>query len=206
MHRVNADLGVATADFGHREINLPAIEEAGPRLGRRRQTFRERVVIGLDLGENIDEAFSARSVELVAFRVEEQIVAIAVQLEARQFATGAGVEDQQPRRRATGEEKPVARFIEAAAQRGLDLPGVFGVFYYRSANARTLNALKDFLPVPAEGLTREFGAGATAEEVCARTIRAAMEAGAKHFYISNLPPAGAPVVFASILERVGVAA
>jgi hypothetical protein len=101
---------------------------------------------------------------------------------------------------------PVARFLDAAARRGLDAPGVFGVFYYRSANARTLNVLKDFLPVPAEGLTREFGAGASAEDVCARTIRAAMDAGAKHFYISNLPPARAQAVLAAILERVGVAA
>ena len=101
---------------------------------------------------------------------------------------------------------PVARFIAAAARRKLDLPGVFGVFYYRSANAKTLDALKDFLPVPAEGLTREFAAGASAEDVCARTIRAAMEVGAKHFYISNLPPARAQAVLASILERVGVAA
>jgi hypothetical protein len=101
---------------------------------------------------------------------------------------------------------PVARFIDTAARRGLDRPGVFGVFYYRSANARTLGVLKDFLPVPAEGLTREFAAGASAEDVCARTIRAAMEVGAKHFYISNLPPARAQAVLASILERVGVAA
>ncbi len=101
---------------------------------------------------------------------------------------------------------PVARFIDAAARRGLDQPGIFGVFYYRSANARTLGVLKDFLPVPAEGLTREFAAGASAEDVCARTIRGAMEVGAKHFYISNLPPARAQAVLASILERVGVAA
>jgi hypothetical protein len=100
---------------------------------------------------------------------------------------------------------PVARFIDAAARRGLDVPGVFGVFYYRSANARTLQVLKDFLPVPAEGLTLEFAAGATPEDVCARTIRAAMDAGAKHFYISNLPPARAPSVLAAILDRVGVA-
>ena len=101
---------------------------------------------------------------------------------------------------------PVARFIDTAARRNLDRPGVFGVFYYRSANARTLHALQDFLPVPIEGLTREFDAGASAEDVCARTIRAAMDAGAKHFYISNLPPSRATAVFASILERVGVAA
>ncbi|MBI4484437.1 MAG: hypothetical protein HY655_00360 [Acidobacteria bacterium] len=98
---------------------------------------------------------------------------------------------------------PVARFLESADRRGLNLPGVFGVFYYRSANARTLRELKDFLPVPIEGLTREFGEGATAEAVCARTIRALMDVGAKHFYISNLPPARAQSVLASILDRVG---
>ncbi len=98
---------------------------------------------------------------------------------------------------------PVGRFIEAASRRALDLPGVFGVFYYRSANARTLEVLKGFLPVPAEGLTREFGEGASAEEICARTIRALLDVGAKHFYISNLPPARAQSVLASILDRVG---
>ena len=99
---------------------------------------------------------------------------------------------------------PVARFLEAAVRRGLDMPGVFGVFFYRSANARTLNELRDFLPVPIEGLTREFGDGATAEDVCARTIRALMDVGAKHFYISNLPSARAQAVLASILDRAGV--
>jgi hypothetical protein len=98
---------------------------------------------------------------------------------------------------------PVARFLEAAARRGLEMPGVFGVFYYRSANARTLNELNDFLPVPIEGLTKEFAAGASAEDVCARTIRALLDAGARHFYISNLPPARAQSVLASILDRVG---
>jgi hypothetical protein len=99
---------------------------------------------------------------------------------------------------------PVARFIQIADRRGLDLPAVFGVFYYRSANARTLKALASFLPVPAEGLTREFDAGASAEDVCARTIRAMMDVGARHFYISNLPIGRAQTVLASILERVGV--
>ena len=98
--------------------------------------------------------------------------------------------------------EPVARFVESAARRGIDLPGLFGVFYYRSANARTLRELNEFLPVPIEGLTKEFGEGATAEEVCARTIRSLMDAGARHFYISNLPAARAQAVLASILDRV----
>ena len=98
---------------------------------------------------------------------------------------------------------PVARFIQTAERRGLTLPAVFGVFFYRSANAQTLDALKSFLPVPVEGLTREFASGVSAEEVCARTLRAAMDAGAKHFYISNLPIGRAQAVFADVLERVG---
>src|SRR5579864_7320402 len=89
---------------------------------------------------------------------------------------------------------PVDRFLETADRRGLALPGLFGVFYYRSANPRTLEALKAFLPVPADELMNEFGRGATAEDVCARTIRALMDAGAKHFYISNLPLGRAQIV------------
>jgi 5,10-methylenetetrahydrofolate reductase len=98
----------------------------------------------------------------------------------------------------------VERFIEAARRRGLALPGLFGVFYYRSANARTLEALKAFLPVPAEGLTREFGEGATAEEICARSIRALVDVGARHFYISNLPGSRATSVLASVMAHAGL--
>jgi hypothetical protein len=100
----------------------------------------------------------------------------------------------------------VSRFVEAARRHELALPGVFGVFYYRSANPRTLHALKSFLPVPAVELTREFEAGARPEDVCARTIRAMLDAGARHFYISNLPVAHAPATLAAILDKAGVAA
>ena len=54
----------------------------------------------------------------------------------------------------------------------------------------------------AVGLTREFGDGATADEICARSIRALAAAGVRHFYISNLPPARAASTLARILERV----
>jgi 5,10-methylenetetrahydrofolate reductase len=92
----------------------------------------------------------------------------------------------------------VEQFLAEAARRGLALPGLFGVFYYRSANPKTLAALKGFLPVPAEELTREFAAGATADEICARSIRALAQAGVRHFYISNLPIGRA----ASTLQRI----
>jgi 5,10-methylenetetrahydrofolate reductase len=98
----------------------------------------------------------------------------------------------------------VERLLEEGRRRGLTLPGLFGVFFYRSANPKTLSALKSFLPVPAEALTREFGAGATAEEVCARTIRALLGAGVRHVYISNLPLNRAQLVLASVLEKAGI--
>ena len=81
----------------------------------------------------------------------------------------------------------VGRFLAEGARRGLAVPGLFGVFFYRSANQRTLSALSSFLPVPVDQLRREFGEGATPEEVCARSLRALAAEGARHFYISNLP-------------------
>lgn len=95
----------------------------------------------------------------------------------------------------------VERFVRASARRGVSLPGVFGVFYYRSANPKTLTALRSFLPVPMEGLTRDFAEGATPEDVCARTIRTLRDAGAVHFYISNLPIGRASQVLDAIVER-----
>jgi 5,10-methylenetetrahydrofolate reductase len=99
----------------------------------------------------------------------------------------------------------VNRFIEVTRRRGVSLPGVFGVFYYRSANPRTLAVLTGFLPVPADELTREFDRGDTAEDICARTIRTLADAGARHFYISNLPVGRAQAVLTAILDKAGVA-
>jgi hypothetical protein len=98
----------------------------------------------------------------------------------------------------------VDRFVEVTRRRGVTLPGMFGVFYYRSANPRTLAALKGFLPVPAAELTREFEAGDTAEDICARTIRTLTAAGARHFYVSNLPVGRAQAVLTAILDKAGV--
>jgi hypothetical protein len=103
--------------------------------------------------------------------------------------------------------RPVERFLESVRRRGIDhVPGVFGVFYYRSANRKTLAQLGQFLPVPAEGLVREFDNGATPVDVCARTLRCMQDLGVRHFYISNLPLLGAAATLNAILERVHVAA
>ena len=55
----------------------------------------------------------------------------------------------------------VEAFLGAADRAGVAAPGMFGVFYYRSANPATLEVLSQFLPVPIDGLRAEFAAGAT---------------------------------------------
>jgi len=96
----------------------------------------------------------------------------------------------------------VERFLTEGTRRGLVLPGMFGVFYYRSANPKTLEALRDFLPVPVEELRAEFATGATPDAVCARSIRELSAVGAKHFYISNLPIGRAAATLRKILALV----
>jgi hypothetical protein len=85
------------------------------------------------------------------------------------------------------DEGTVAAFVEALSRQQIQLPGAFGVFYYRSANPATLDTLRQFLPVPVEGLKREFAEGLTPDAICARTIRTLRAAGVTHFYVSNLP-------------------
>ncbi len=80
----------------------------------------------------------------------------------------------------------VAAFLAEARRRQVPYPGVFGVFMYRSANPKTLEQLGRFFPVPAEGITRDFAAGLSPEEVCARTVRALREVGVEKVYVSNL--------------------
>lgn len=96
----------------------------------------------------------------------------------------------------------VERFVAEAARRGLTLPGMFGVFYYRSANPKTLEVLRDFLPVPVDELRAEFAAGATPEQVCARSIRELSAAGVRHYYVSNLPVNRAARTLERILQLV----
>jgi len=60
--------------------------------------------------------------------------------------------------------------------------------------------------VPIEGLSREFAAGATPVDICARTMRAMMDVGARHFYISNLPLYSAASTLSEILDRIGAKA
>lgn len=94
----------------------------------------------------------------------------------------------------------VEAFVEEGERRGLEIPGVFGVFYYRSANPGTLARLGEFFPVPAEALTREFEAGASPDEICLRSVRALRNAGVRHVYVSNLGLRKAPGRLDALVE------
>ena len=64
----------------------------------------------------------------------------------------------------------VREFVSEAERCGLAIPGIRRLLlsFGQSTDARSPES---FLPVPAAKLTAEFGAGATADEICARTIR-----------------------------------
>jgi hypothetical protein len=80
----------------------------------------------------------------------------------------------------------IERFANELRRRHVPWPGVFGVFLYRSANPRTLDRLRQFFPVPVEGVAQDFEAGLTPEEICARTISALRALGVDKVYVSNL--------------------
>lgn len=98
---------------------------------------------------------------------------------------------------------PVERFLDATARRDVTRPGMFGVFFYRSANPRTLDTLGQFMPVPIEGLRRELAAGATPVDICARTIGTLRAAGVRHVCLCNIPMRKAAATVSAILDRVG---
>ena len=96
----------------------------------------------------------------------------------------------------------VEAFLAESERRKLGLPGMFGVFYYRSANPKTLQTLSQFLPVPVDELRREFADGGTPDSVCARSIRELTASGVRHFYVSNLPVSRAAATLDRILALV----
>lgn len=99
----------------------------------------------------------------------------------------------------------LGRWLEEARARGLSLPGAFGVFLYRSANPAMLERLASYFPVPSEAITREFENGATAEEICARSIVALRGLGIDNIYLCNLGGRGAAERFRRIAQAVDAA-
>jgi 5,10-methylenetetrahydrofolate reductase len=86
----------------------------------------------------------------------------------------------------------VDAFLDEVRQQGVETPGVWGVFFYRSANPRTLKRLSAFMEVPVEALKAEFASGLKPPEICARSIAALAARGVRNIYVSNLHPERAP--------------
>ncbi len=97
----------------------------------------------------------------------------------------------------------VERFRSELARLGIALPVVYGVFHYHSANPRTLDYLGRYFPVPARELAGEFATGASAEEICLRTIRELRAIGADKVYVSNLRSGDVARRWARIVAEAG---
>jgi 5,10-methylenetetrahydrofolate reductase len=166
---------------GDKRVGVPRSVEHAWQL---RRQIRERIAAGLALGGWANPYRDA------AWQVE----LLRRQEESTDFYLTQVVSHHEP--------APVGRFLNEADRRGVKAPGVFGVFYYRSARPQTLSVLQEFIPVPAEALVREFAEGASPEEVCARTIRAMTALGARRFYVSNLPLRRTQETLGRIVERV----
>ena len=100
----------------------------------------------------------------------------------------------------------VEAFLEECDRRRVSTPGIFGVFYYWSAQPKTLRRLGEFFPVPAEELTREFDAGASPEELLEKTLDSLRAAGAEKVYISNLGHRRVQDRLAKVIARSSVGA
>ena len=99
--------------------------------------------------------------------------------------------------------REVERFVTEMRRRDLPLPGVFGVFLYRSTNPKTLDRLRQFFPVPVEGLNKDFASGLTPEAICAKTILALREVGVDKVYVSNLGFLKPEVRYRKVLAALG---
>jgi hypothetical protein len=97
----------------------------------------------------------------------------------------------------------VRDFQAALTTRGVTLPAVWGVFFYRSASRKTLERLSQFFPIPVEAILADFASGMNPVEICATTIRALRRVGATKVYISNLHPERAVSQLRAILSAVG---
>jgi 5,10-methylenetetrahydrofolate reductase len=93
-------------------------------------------------------------------------------------------------------------FLNETVRLGVRIPGIFGVFYYRSASPRTFSLLSNFFPIPVEELRRDFESKVSPEEICALSVHALLQRGVKNVYISNLPMATASKKLSHIEARV----
>jgi hypothetical protein len=98
--------------------------------------------------------------------------------------------------------RAIDEFVNETERLGVKIPGIFGVFYYRTPNPKTFTMLSKFLPVPVEELQRDFEANVHPEEICALSVHALLRRSVKNVYVSNLPMATAGQTFSRIESRV----
>jgi hypothetical protein len=98
--------------------------------------------------------------------------------------------------------RSIDEFLNEVARLGMEIPGIFGVFYYRSASGKTLDLLSKFFPIPVEELKHDFENSRSPDEICALSIRALLQRGVKNVYISNLPMGTAAETLGRIEARV----
>ena len=100
------------------------------------------------------------------------------------------------------QSQSIDEFLNETVRLGVKIPGIFGVFYYRSPNSNTLALLSKFFPVPIEELKKDFEANQSPDEICALSVHALFRRGLKNVYISNLPMPAAAVRLSRIEARV----
>ena len=94
----------------------------------------------------------------------------------------------------------VETLMEEMERQGVDIPAVFGVFYYFSARPALLNRLSQFLPVPADELTEEFAAGDSPALICSRSMDALRNAGVQNVYLANMGFRGADRRYDQVMQ------
>jgi len=100
------------------------------------------------------------------------------------------------------QKSAIEEFVNETERLAVKIPGIYGVFYYRTPNPKTFAMLSNFIPVPVQELTSDFAAKVSPEEICARSIYALLQSGVKNVYVSNLPMPTATETFSRIESRV----
>ena len=98
----------------------------------------------------------------------------------------------------------VERWLRATDDAGLNIPGAFGVFFYRNGRRDSLKRLSSFLPVPVDEIAAEFESGISPVKHCANAIIALRKLGIKHIYLCNLGAHRAGALFEQILAEIQI--
>ncbi len=101
------------------------------------------------------------------------------------------------------DSRKVDAWLEETARRGLKVPMAYGVFYYRNGQRAVLENLARYFTVPVNEIEREFEEGATAAEICARSILELRRAGIENVYVCNLGSRNAAQRLSSVLAALG---